>query len=232
MASLDSVNCKLFRAKEYYGAFLTAAERHFQGYPRTLVAEFNHATNTIAHDFVADAPLPLQLPLILGDCLQNARDSLDYLVGELVIAAKAEPTDRHSFPICQTAKAFKECKRARFNGLSEEVVAQIELLQPYHDGQDFRLQCFWILDKLCNINKHRRILLTRLKAGMAGRPIGSDKYAIIPPGATEVHMDTQLVAYIAFEEKGLVDGADACSIVKQLIDSVERVLPNFNRFLN
>src|SRR5689334_7092437 len=124
-----------------------------------------------------DVPIPVQLPLIIGDCIQNIRSALDYLVGELVLAANRKPDEHHAFPVCNTPEAFKESqKRKRLTGLSKEMIAEIEALQPYIVGARLRDHAFWILDRLCNINKHRRILLTKMQAGMGGKVPGSDQY--------------------------------------------------------
>jgi hypothetical protein len=176
--------------------------------------------------------LPAQLPLILGDCLQNLRSSLDYLVWELVVAAKGQPNEKNAFPICEDAGRFKESLgRGRLRGLSTDAIEEVEMFQPYFDGRDFREHPYWLLDKLCNINKHRRILLTRLKAGYGGRTPGSDRYTQVAGNLGEVvDMDVELIAFVAFEEGGIIKGSEVISFTSQLIDSVERVIPNFDRF--
>ena len=40
--------------------------------------------------------------MIVGDFLANVRSSLDYLIWELALAAKNNPTDKNMFPICTT----------------------------------------------------------------------------------------------------------------------------------
>jgi hypothetical protein len=235
MASLDSVRCKIFRAKEHCDAFVTTANRHFEGYSTRLMVEVNYPQNTVIPRFDAAISIPAQLPLIIGDCIQNIRSSLDYLVWELALATDAEPSDKHAFPICETPDFFgRSLKRGRLGGLSDEVIEEIEMLQPYKDGEGLRGHPFWVLDKLCNINKHRRILLTGVRPGLAGYVPGSDQYAIIPPGppGSQMNKTLDLVAYIAFEEGEVIEGAEVCSIVTRIIEAVERVLPNFDRFFS
>jgi hypothetical protein len=229
---VDSVQCKIFRAKEHYDSFVAEAHRQLQGYSGRLVVEVNAATNTFSPRFEDEPVLSKRLPLIIGDCIQNIRSSLDYLVWELVLAANCQPTERHAFPICETSDAFKACvKRNRLKGLSDDVITEIEALQPYTEGKDFRAHVFWALDELCNISKHRRILLTRVKPGVARQVPGSDKSTVVTKDiAGQMDMDTELVAFIAFNERGFENAPDVSAILSWMIESVERILPNFDRF--
>ncbi len=119
-------------------------------------------------EVVADFPIPLRLPLIIGDFLQNLRSSLDYLVWELVLAAKNTPDHNNMFPICTTPEAFKaQLARHRLDGISVDAITEIEALQPYHDGQGIKGNVLTMIDDLCNINKHRRVLTTVVQGGMA-----------------------------------------------------------------
>jgi hypothetical protein len=232
VASLDSARNKIIRAKVHRDAFVAEANRHFNGNSCEVTVDFDFPKNIAPHLSV-EIPVPAQLSLIIGDCLQNIRSSLDYLVRELVLAAHGEPNAQHTFPVCETPGAFKNTKRKRLSGLSEDAIAEIEALQPYVERERLRDHPFWILDKLCNINKHRRILLTRLRAGMAGKRAGLDDYAFIIPWGTDlpkVDVSIELVAYVSFDERGIAEGGEACSLLSQIIAAVERVLPNFDRF--
>jgi hypothetical protein len=110
------------------------------------------------------SPIPEKIGLIVGDCLQNLRTSLDYLVWELVLKAGNTPGKDNMFPICTTLQGFEGAQRAgRLRGMDPAAVALIEAFQPYHDGQPDATSLA-ILDKLTNINKHRRLLLTELSS--------------------------------------------------------------------
>ena len=112
--------------------------------------------------------------------MRNIRSALDYLVWELVLAAKGVPNEKHAFPVCETPKAFEDSlRRKRLAELSEEMITEIEALQPYIEAVRHQDHPFWILERLCNINKHRRILLTKLRTGMRGKVPGSDQYAFL-----------------------------------------------------
>jgi hypothetical protein len=84
------------------------------------VAEYDKNGN-LACKLIVSVPNPDKVSLIIGDGLQNIRSALDYLVWELVLAANAEPGEKHQFPICAIPKAFKdEIRRGRLSGLSEK----------------------------------------------------------------------------------------------------------------
>jgi hypothetical protein len=53
-----------------------------------MVREPSVSTDDLVFIFRAKEPIPTRFGLIIGDSLQNLRSSLDYLVWELVLAAK------------------------------------------------------------------------------------------------------------------------------------------------
>ena len=83
---------------------------------------------------------------------------------ELCLAANSVPGTKNAFPICTTDAHFdKALQRRRLTGLSACAVAEIRELQPYTHGQDYQSSNLWLLDELCNINKHRRVLLAEVR---------------------------------------------------------------------
>jgi hypothetical protein len=98
----DSVLCKILRAKQHYDALISELTGCLQGTSAKVVLEANPQTNTVRVIRTEGPAIPPVVSLIIGDVLQNLRSSLDYLVWELVLAAKNEPTIRNAFPICLT----------------------------------------------------------------------------------------------------------------------------------
>jgi hypothetical protein len=72
------------------------------------------------------------------------------------------------FPICSTLERLtgQLPKKRRLRGVSPEAITVIQSLQPYHDGKGSDATMLSVLDDLCNINKHRRVLLTNLSCGV------------------------------------------------------------------
>src|SRR5437667_236703 len=139
MALLDSVTQKIFRAAMHIQELGTELQRYFQTNPGKMVREANTPDDVAVFTFQTKGPIPARFGLIVGDCLQNLRSSLDYLIWELVLAANNQPTKDNMFPICSTADAFKDAvsKRKRLIGVHPDAIAEIDALQPYHIGQDW-----------------------------------------------------------------------------------------------
>jgi len=161
MASLDSVKQKIIRAAEHLKSLEGEQKRYFEEKPGDVMPEVEPSTGRVILRFTVRTPIPVSIPLIIGDALQNLRSSLDYLVWELVLAANNKPSYKNMFPICDTIKSFENQLRGqRLEGVSPEATTEIEGLQPYHCGERTESSALRIIDLFCNINKHRRILLT------------------------------------------------------------------------
>jgi hypothetical protein len=233
MASLESVHAKVVRAKQHYEALTTELNRYLQGKRSELLMEANLQTNTVRVVGIEGPTVPDVIPVIIGDCLQNLRSALDYLVWELVLAANSQPSEKNAFPICGTAKGFKESlRRGSLNGVPEEATTLIQDLQPYNGGDRWKETVLWILNELCNINKHRRILLTQLTASfMLGERMLPQNYArITTASGGQMEVDAEVVAFVAFNE-GVVKGTEVCAVIDQIAREVwEKIAPLFVKF--
>ena len=164
----DSVQCKLYRAKEHLDELHAETQRYLQSNPAKMVRQREGSRDEYIGKVVAGAPIPKRIPLIIGDFLENLRSSLDYLVWEVVLTAKNTPDHQNMFPICTTLEAFEgQVARHRLDGVPPGAVTAIDALQPYHEGADAKGHVLFLIDDLCNINKHRRILTTTLYGGQA-----------------------------------------------------------------
>src|SRR5258708_22420551 len=161
MALPDSVKWKLIRAQEHLDALQTETQRYYQSNPAKVVRQAEGSPDEFIGEIVWDGPIPMSIPLVIVDFIQNLRSSLDYLVWELVLTAKNTPTHNNMFPICTTPEAFDaQLARHRLDGIPADAVTEIRTLQPYHDGQDVKGNVLAMIDDFCNINKHRRLLST------------------------------------------------------------------------
>jgi hypothetical protein len=252
MASLNSVQCKIYRAAQHIQSLKPELEQYFKSNPGKMVQQPHTVDNEAVFAFVPQGPIPARFGLIIGDCLQNLRSSLDYLVWELVLAANAQPTEKNMFPICSSAELFEDqIRRHRLDGVPQDAIAEIKSLQPYHLGQDLNKGILWVLDELTNINKHRRILLTNLMAGHAQRENVVMKDGQLwyhaGPGPTptfdsktqfgpfpiidgKLHVDTQFIAVIAFDE-GAAKGMEVCLCMNEWASYILKILlPPFEKF--
>jgi hypothetical protein len=100
--------------------------------------------------------IPEKLALVLGDCIFCLRASLDQLVWALAHLTLDYPVGTQ-FPIFDAADDGQIARRTR--GVPTDAVSIMKSLQPY-TGQNaaaVHAHLLWRLNKLCNIDKHRRI---------------------------------------------------------------------------
>lgn len=253
MASLNSVELKIYRAAQHIKSLESELEGYFKGNPGKMVRQPHTSENEALFRFIPDGPIPARFGLIVGDVLQNLRSSLDYLVWELVLAANNQPSEKNMFPICSTFESFdRQIKRRRLDGMSPDAIAEISSLQPYHLGQDFSKSILWAVDELTNINKHRRILLTSLMATTVSKenfviqdsqvwvhhPAGpvqvfdrNTQFGPFPIIDGKVHVDTQIAAAIAFDE-GPAKGMEVSFCAGYWFYFVlKTILPRFEKFV-
>ena len=252
MASLDSVRQKILRAADHAKSLELELDGYFKTNPGKMVMEPESDPNNPTFTLQAKAPMPARLGMVIGDCLQNLRSSLDYLVWELVQATNHQPTKDHMFPICSTPEAFEYqvSKRNRLSGIHSDAVALIEALQPYHLGQDWEKSVIATLDSLTNINKHRRVLLTLLRGayaedmsvidrngelwGHGTMPTFDDnaKFGPFPLVGGQVQVNTQLLVSVTFDE-GAAKGMEVTQCLNVWMRYVlEDIVPRFERFFH
>jgi hypothetical protein len=162
------------------------------------------------------------------------------------------------FPIRDTRAGYLHQiqKLKRLDGIPDTVATLIETLQPYHTrekGLDHTLHPLWVLDKLDNIDKHRRLAIA---SGIARHAHVAIRYAdggetdvmllqdmiydrailtSYPPSidGSEVKVNGGLMVYVAFKETRELPGLndeDVCRTLMQLIDYVGNVLlPRFRK---
>jgi hypothetical protein len=160
----DSVQQKLYRAGCHFDELNLELETYYQSDPGALISERLPDAST-QWVFREKQPVPARMGLIFGDCIQNMRSALDYLVWELVLATGNEPSRRNMFPICLKETDYQSQIQnwKRLQGVDPRAATVIEAVQPYLFTEDQREICsLAVLDDLNNINKHRRVLYTTL----------------------------------------------------------------------
>jgi hypothetical protein len=248
----NSVQCKLYRAKEHFFELQAETQRYYQTNPAKIVRENTGSPDEYIGKVIAEKPIPKKIPLIIGDVIQNLRSSLDYLVWELVLAAKNTPNHHNMFPICTTKEAFEaQVARHRLDGVDTGALAEIDALQPYHDGLDAEGNVFVVLDELNNINKHRQILNTILFSSKAPKDfapqeINGETFAEVSldsvmkqgtnlgpfpiiDGSLKAYVPLNLLTFVAFQD-GLVQNVEVGGALNILMGFVVQELPRFSKF--
>jgi hypothetical protein len=244
MASLESARLKIFRAVEHYGSLESQVQRYLDARPADFVKRSDAASDHISIEFETKGPVPPQIALTVGDCLVNMRSSLDYLVWELVLSANGQPTKKNAFPICKTVSSFKGAAANCLSGVAKNAIKEIELLQPYHYGQEWELSVLWILNELSNINKHRRVLMTTLQTDLSPdfdiitherMRLSSDENAVvrfaIKPGE-KVQVKVKGMIFIALNE-GPTKGQEIGQCLNGIAGYLDTIVfPKFARFFD
>jgi|HubBroStandDraft_1064217.scaffolds.fasta_scaffold192752_1 hypothetical protein len=249
MASLESVRQKVFHAYMHLETLKSEMMRYFSTNPCAMVRDADSTPENPTFSFATRKPIPQRLPFIIGDCLQNLRSALDYLVWELVKAASNEPGKKNMFPVCLTAKSFEDAlKSGRLDGIDVHAIALIDQVQPYHAGEsDAPGQGLFVLDDLTNINKHRHVLLTLIRSAPAAdtqfAQIGDEMWALPSPTVLDpntefgsnltpqqMEMHGNLITFIALHE-GAAENVEVILCLTGLISYVSNdLLPRFQIF--
>ena len=155
--SLETVRLKLGRAEKHLDEITGMLSLLKKGQCR-IVTEHNQDRNLLIHRISITPKPPPALSVVIGDFLFAVRSALDHLLWQLVVVNGNFPCTKNMFPITSTPENFTEAagNRKRLKGVSTEVYALIEGLQPCHRGNESLER----LDTLHNVDKHRTLNLT------------------------------------------------------------------------
>lgn len=110
------------------------------------------------------------LALLMGDCLYNARASLEYLahaLGDIGAGGEmtAEQSGRSAFPIIgdmdrdgftgRGPDFFEGAAGRHLSTVAPEATAVIKRLQPFYEGDIWDFNNRWILNELARLDRHR-----------------------------------------------------------------------------
>ena len=229
---IQSVHWKLYRAKEHMDELARVLSEYYKSSPGEMVLDSG------VFAFREKIPVPARIPLIVGDFLQNVRSALDYLVWELVIANGEIPGQHNAFPIDLTMAAYQTSitNRRRLKGINNAAAATIDAMQPYHCKNDAEKDNapLVILDRLTNINKHRRVLLATIGSNIA--PVGDPpRFYInvdysVRTGSGIIKEANNMVAFVTLSE-GPIKELEISGAIDALARFViEEVLPPFEKF--
>jgi hypothetical protein len=149
---------KVSRAKEH----LDSLGSEFSAFVKSNPCEFWEQIDTKNQRYrirIKVTDPPVRLSVIAGDVFFCLRAFLDQLVWALSTNATHSYAENTQFPILE--KRDDSLFTRRTIGVPAEALALIESLQPYHGPNEpaIKSNLLWRLNKLCNIDKHRRIPL-------------------------------------------------------------------------
>jgi len=230
---MDSVRQKFFRVRVHFEELDRELDKYYNSLPNDVSLAPGSLPGAPVWLSSVDLTVPARVGLIVGDCLQNMRSSLDYLVWELVLANGNTPNGRNAFPIALTEDVYKNeiVKRHRLDGISPEAHAVIDALQPYLRLEKERERTpLAILDSLQNINKHRRVLLTGWKAIESFDLVvpRSGRLVRIVPFDPAMSKEERIFTFVGVED-GPIGGMEVTTFVDSLAHYfIETLFPMFD----
>lgn len=233
----------------------------FKTEPYATTAVYNPDTGVYRLILDRVTPAPSEWSLFVGDCLQNLRSSLDYLVWQLTVAngnapppfplPKKSQWKRLQFPIYLDQKEFSDhAVPQHLWGVSDKARRFIERVQPF-GNPDHPL---WLLGELSNIDKHRTLALTsaylhnvtivppngvRIIASELARPgflHGKTEVARVTlfprPPADEVNMKKSSVTIMIVFAGGMAaEGKPAVTVLGKIGQEAEKILKGARPFI-
>lgn len=168
-AVLPQLLLKVERAKKHWLA-LEAAWSDFFNEKAYTIGIRDDIDKAVRVFYLASAKdIPYEIPIIVGDVIQNLRSALDHLAYQLVIVGtnSAGPHPDASFPAAEDAKKYKAMRDGKkTKGMREAAKDAIDAIEPYGGGKGAAL---WHLQCLNNIDKHR--LLLTVWANLSGHSV-------------------------------------------------------------
>jgi len=127
-------------------------------------AELNPEPGVPFHFKRPESPIPLQIPLLVGETVYNLRACLDYLIYELAILDSGRRQDGTQFLIEDSPDRFKRRAKSCLKGISSLHAAEIERLQPYNGVNWTKM-----LRNISNPDKHRHLVLQQHSSGVTAK---------------------------------------------------------------
>jgi len=153
MADLTGVVLKLGRATRLVEELNAGRDAYLHGGSFFVDGQDEPGGDHVAY-FRQRQPLPLELGLLIGDALHNARSALDHLAWQLVLAGGGTPTIQTGFPIVEDAAKFKRRVGDALRGADRGAVDVVRALQPWKGGDDL----LWRLHRLDIVDKHHLLM--------------------------------------------------------------------------
>lgn len=246
MPTMVNPKLKLGRAKEYLDALREEVAAFEKSQPYRISAHDDAERGKYVVEIRINSDIPDAIGLLAGDFICCLRASLDYLAWQLALLTTDSPFDGTCFPICESydIKGGTEgyiCSVTK--DIPSEVVRIMRDLQPYQSGDAYQFSHLWRLNKLWNIDKHRRIpILGSITDNVLTTRIGVEAEV---GELDDCHTITVALAdkpYVRFDPHPAVKlqfGGESEGVVVTTSDLVtiyefvsDKVMPRFARFLS
>ena len=174
--TFEGINAKVVRADDRLASLKDEMNRFCKELRQSVNREVREDTDEQVWIYRGETPkVPLEWSVRIGEILYNLRSALDHLVWQLVLVNGQTPGRHNTFPIVTDESKWDEEKTRKLKGISQRDEEMIRRLQPYTGGVTlpsfpFDVSAFWALHTLCNIDKHRHLILAAISLDMS-KPI-------------------------------------------------------------
>lgn len=218
---LKSARVKLDWAGEKLQLVDAKLRAHLAANPYEVVREHDARVgcDVLRMKVAGKPPLPTEISNLVAEFGTALYASLDHLAWALAVAPKNERGV--GYPVCDTAKGFRESVGRKLDGVAGAARDAIERLQPYHAPQP-HAHPLWRIHKLSNTDKHRSIIAVPYSfmyvvggAGFylhaaLGKRLDEDPQVPIPPLppelAAEMDFKVQPTFAVVLQNAGADDG--------------------------
>jgi hypothetical protein len=239
---------KLGRGKEHLETLNGEIATFLDSKSYSTVREFDPKQSKHLIKFAINTPIPqVRWGMIIGDCVHNARTSLDYIAFRL---AGSDVTNRKvMFPIYLEPKPFRD-SLWRLKGIHRDAIRAIEEFQPY-TRPDPRASALWALNELDARDKHKLLTMTEPTGRIVHLSESSPFPIFIPMGPNrriehnttiaeilahpdqKVTVEAELTLDILFE-RGIISAADDYEVsgtLEIIFETVNLIITSFENLI-
>jgi hypothetical protein len=157
MHPLDGPKLKVNRAKEHLDRLSEAIRSFFDTRPMDFTTNFDEQNSRKIIRVSMSRDVPARISIIAGDAMYNLRSALDQTAYQLAYLSGKEPNSRCEFPISDKRPDGRKQKELmkKLEGIPADAIKMINIFQPYTRAYDVESHPLWLLDTLCNHDKHR-----------------------------------------------------------------------------
>jgi hypothetical protein len=154
----STIYVKVTRANYHLDELEAGIHRFLASDPYKVVKKPDVQAEKHRYEIESITPIPIEIPAIFGDVIQNLRSALDHLTNQLCArhAGQVSVDEEFNFPIFNNVArhqaTFRQNSKIRCD---PEAWKALERIQSYKNGEGHR---FWVLNRLNNIDKHRLVL--------------------------------------------------------------------------
>ncbi len=258
---LAGVNAKIARANKHIDDLDGRRQSFFVEDPYKVGAKRDKKTRRPIYYITSVQDVPPDIAAVAGDVIQNLRSALDHLAYQLVLVGTGlpGPFDHVYFPISDSASKYEAGKARQIKGMRQDAIDAIDAIKPYKGGNDilWRLHSLNKIDKHRLLLTAGSTLesvdiagdMTRLLEKAMGKPLDmafpelalrpanrlfplkAGDHLFIGAPDDEIDKNKKFTFEVSLNEPGIIEGEPVLKVVKDMLDLIENLTPNFRPLL-